>query len=156
MLTHDRLKEVLDYDASTGIFTWKVTLSSRAPKGKVAGSLDKLGYLRIRIDNVEYKSHRLAWFYFYGTMPTKNIDHKNGVPNDNRISNLRDCTQLENCQNNKAKGVHYVKLRGNWQAKIMYKRKIHHLGTFKTEEEARAAYLEAKAKLHTFNPIQRT
>jgi hypothetical protein len=38
MLTANRLRKVLSYTPSTGIFRWKVSVSSRAPVGAIAGA----------------------------------------------------------------------------------------------------------------------
>lgn len=69
MLTQKRLREVLSYDPATGIFRWTITRGANAKAGFVAGSPDVKGYLRIMIDGVTYKSHRLAWLYVYGERP---------------------------------------------------------------------------------------
>lgn len=39
-LTAYRLREVLDYDAMTGIFSWKVSTTFRVKVGQVAGGTD--------------------------------------------------------------------------------------------------------------------
>ncbi len=36
-ITHERLKEVLDYDPATGAFVWKVRMSRKFPVGRKAG-----------------------------------------------------------------------------------------------------------------------
>ena len=64
--------------------------------GKIAGGDNGSGYIRIMIDNERISAHRLAWFYVYGTWPSKCIDHINHKKDDNRICNLRNVTQLEN------------------------------------------------------------
>jgi hypothetical protein len=74
MLTVTRLREVLHYDPITGIFTWLVSLSNHV--GKVAGSLDGTGRVRIRVDGREYGAHRLAWLYMTGNWPVNEIDHR--------------------------------------------------------------------------------
>lgn len=37
--------------------------------------------------------------YLLNTPDGLECDHINGIPNDNRLVNLRNCTHLENCQN---------------------------------------------------------
>jgi hypothetical protein len=38
MLTANRLRKVLSYAPATGIFRWKVSASTRAPVGTIAGA----------------------------------------------------------------------------------------------------------------------
>jgi hypothetical protein len=94
-LTQARLKELLDYNPDTGIFTRKVSRPGFRV-GDVAGSLTERGYIKIGIDGKNYSAHRLAWLYVHGKSPDNCIDHINGVRDDNRISNLRDVTSQEN------------------------------------------------------------
>lgn len=93
-LTADRLRDVLRYDPATGIFVWVVLLSNKGPIGAAAGSTDKHGYINIGIDNKEYKAHRLAWLYVTSEWPKTGIDHRNGVPSDNRFIN--SCLRVSN------------------------------------------------------------
>jgi hypothetical protein len=74
------------------------------------------------------------------------IDHINGVKTDNRVDNLRIVTQQKNCENRRSKGYH--KIGKKWRAQIKVNKKKHHLGYFDTEQEAHAAYLDAKAIHH--------
>lgn len=152
MLTAEELREQLDYDPLTGVFTRRVTMSNRIKIGDVAGSLSDEGYLRFRVGNKIYSAHRLAWLYVYGVWPTKDIDHVNGARNDNRIANLREATRAENVQNAKKrrgahcrlKGVHMRKHR--FCAQIKARGKQIFLGVYDTEEEAHAAYMAAAEK----------
>lgn len=70
--------------------------------GKVAGCLSKSkGYIEIIINNKIYYAHRLAWLYVTGAFPKKEIDHINGIRNDNRVDNLRAATHEDNQKNQK-------------------------------------------------------
>ena len=94
----DRLHDVLHYDPLTGVFRWRVARGSRAA-GDVAGGISGAGYRQIGIDGRYYQASRLAWLYTTGEWPDGEIDHKNGVHDDNRWDNLRDVTHTENNQN---------------------------------------------------------
>lgn len=77
------------------------------------------------------------------------IDHIDGNPLDNRRSNLRAVTHQQNHFNRtSARGCYWNKLLKKYQAQITVDGKQIHLGCFDTEQEARAAYLEAKEKYH--------
>lgn len=157
MLTQERLKELLDYDPETGVFTWKVYRGGRTKKGEKAGNVNGEGYTHIKVDGKQYKAHRLAWLYMYGTFPNKDIDHINRNKIDNSIYNLREVSNQQNSWNQKVAknntsgftGVTWYKRVGKWGAyiKVDYKRK--HLGFFAAPEQAHAAYLAAKAEHHT-------
>lgn len=99
-LTQSRLKELLDYNAETGIFTWKVN-KGRVKAGSVAGTDNGDGYRRIGIDGNYHLEHRLAFLFMTGEMPKAgmDVDHRNGIKDDNRFSNLRVVTKSVNLQN---------------------------------------------------------
>lgn len=83
-------------------------------------------------------AHRLAWFLHYGVWPEHVIDHINGDPADNRISNLRDITQQENTMNRrtKPKAARFHPPTGKWQACIRIQGILHSFGYHDTKEEA--------------------
>jgi hypothetical protein len=152
MLTAEELREQLDYDPETGVFTRRVTRSSRVKIGDVAGWPDKDGYVRVRVLSRVRAAHRLAWLHVYGVWPPNEIDHINGMRGDNRIANLREATHAENSRNRKKlrngrcalKGV-YIK-GARFCAKIKKHGKHTHVGCYDTEEEAHAAYVAAAEK----------
>ena len=147
MITQPLLQTLLEYDPASGMFTRKVRTSNRIKVGEQAGSLDKAGYLCIRVHGKTYKAHRLAWLYVHGNMPAGEVDHINGVKADNRIENLRDVTKSANQQNRRfVRG--YSKDGNRWKAQIRFGGRWKHLGCYETEQEAHAAYLAAKAEVH--------
>ena len=91
VLTAERLRELLNYDPLTGVFSWRVNGRGRSGVGTVAGGSN---HKRIAIDKKEYFVHRLAWLYVHGCWPTEDIDHINGDPSDNRIANLREANSV--------------------------------------------------------------
>ena len=99
-LTQEHLKSILDYDPSTGVFTWKMTNPSRSCiKGKRAGYEGKDGYRNIKIKSVKYREHILACLYMTGQFPKESVDHIDQVRSNNAWSNLREVTHAENCLN---------------------------------------------------------
>ena len=159
-LTQERLKQILSYDAETGVFTWKVNRQpgngTRNTVGSIAGTLKARNsshpYLLIWIDGFLYRAHRLAWFYVYGRWPAEGIDHINGDPLDNRIANLRECTQQQNNGNHKAlnplntsgyRGVTWKRDKRKWKAYININNRQTHLGYFDSAEQAYEAYCAA-------------
>jgi hypothetical protein len=146
MLTQKELKRLLIFNKSTGVFTRRIKLWRGKPAGSVAGWISPNGYIEISINKKSFQAHRLAWLYIYGSWPTQEIDHINGVKNDNRICNLRDVSRRENIRNQQ---IHREgKLFGcslhrkKWRAQISIDNKTIHIGTYSTEQEAHEAYLE--------------
>ena len=150
------IKERLCYDASTGVFTWRLSSRNSVRAGSVAGGVDREGYRRITIGRKTYNEHRLAWAYVHGYMPKDEIDHINGVRGDNRIENLREADRFLNTQNvlkrsnNKSGylGVCFYKPTSKWRAQIRANKKSYFLGDFDEPEQAHEAYMAAKRNLH--------
>ena len=158
-LTVEEARSRLNYDPATGRLTWK-KLRNTLRIGWEAKSLDVAGYVQVNISGTMVKGHRLAWLLHYGAWPDGDIDHINGVRNDNRISNLRCVSPKVNCQNQRVgsrpsvTGLIGVHLPGRGSANKRYRAKIWvdgrqiHLGGYATPEEAHAAYVLAKRKHH--------
>ncbi len=142
-------EKYLDYNPKTGVITWKVTRGSRVV-GDLAGSPNNRGYLQIKLNRVSYKAHRLAFLICNKFLPPS-IDHINGIKDDNRIINLRGCTQSENCRNTKTrsdntsgyKGVYWVKALSKWTATVQVNKKRTTVGYFSCKHKAAEAYNEA-------------
>lgn len=155
------LKELFNFNPIDGIFTYKTKRSNKLPIGAVAGCISKKGYMVCMIDQKQYQGHRLAWLYHYGVFPKSHIDHINGIRSDNRIENLREASQAENCQNLKksrgASGFLGVTIdshrKNRWKSSIKLNGKQTHLGWYKTPEEAHQAYIKAKRELHPFGTL---
>lgn len=92
-------KELLAYITNHFYYDENTGLISRDDRKNSNGSLDKDGYLIIKIKGTQIKAHRLAWFLYYGNFPKNEIDHKNRNRTDNRIQNLRDVSRQENILN---------------------------------------------------------
>ena len=168
MITQSRLKEMLEYDPETGLFTRKISCGYRGchRAGEIVGSIRADGYVIIRIDGVSYYAHRLAWFYVHGVWPEFDTDHIDLKTSNNRIVNLRPATRSENKQNRVAAqknnintgilGVHFINrsgLKNKYAAKIKINGKQKSLGYYSTPELAHAAYVLAKRELHPYGTL---
>lgn len=155
-MTQNELKQLLNYEPSTGIFTWLIS-KGNVKTGDIAGSYGKHKHLYVKINGKNYYLHRLAWLYVYEKFPDNMIDHINGIANDNRIDNLRDVTNTINQHNQKTAhinsksgliGVYWNKQNKAWKAQITHQGKVIYLGLYKTAQLAHEAYLIAKRDLH--------
>ena len=165
------LRQCLSYDQETGIFTWKRRPREHFPtengwkvfnkkcSGKTAGSVVnghdfKIFYIQIKILGYNYKAHRIAHAIHFGFDYPGIIDHKDGIGTNNKIDNLRPCTDCQNMHNRKAnegkglKGVSFRKDQGKYVARVYENRRRVFLGYFKTESEAHAAYCEAASRIY--------
>jgi len=142
-LTLERLKEVVEYNPETGFFIRKLALSNVVKSKKDFGYYTFYGYRSGQIDKEEFKLHHLAWLYTYGYLP-KEIDHINGIRDDNRIVNLREVTHQENCKNMRRPktntsghmGVHRHKQTSKWRVRFRSNGSHIHGGLFKDINDA--------------------
>lgn len=113
------------------------------------------GYIIIRLDGVNYRAHRLAWFYTHGSWPEKDLDHKDLNRTNNKLRNLRKASRSQNMTNIKAhkdstsgiKGVYFNKEKSKWVARInQYGKCIFH-AYYENKEDARAACAEVRREL---------
>jgi len=158
--TSEQLKEILNYDPKTGVFTRRKPWGSRKI-GDVPGSLSKYGYWQIGVFNQTYGAQVLAWLYVYGEWPSTLVDHFNGNRLDNRIENLRllDYStnvlkgQIRTINTSGVKGVHFSlqhsKRPSNkpWCANIAISGKRIFLGCFATLQEATLARKKAEDEI---------
>lgn len=172
-LTADRIRLILDYDPKTGIFTWRwrPAYDFKAPNahasylsrfaGRRAGTPWKTGYRGIKIGTKRIGEHRLAWLYCHGYLPDQ-VDHENGVVDDNRLGNLRDVDQVGNSRNQKLRstntsgvtGVRLESKRGRkpkWTSYIYVRGLQIRLGRFDDFDSAVSARKAAELA-HGFHP----
>jgi len=134
MITQKELKEILEYNPESGLFTW---LTGKT-KGKIAGSKNKKGYICIKAGSKISKAHRLAFLYTNGELPENEVDHINQIKDDNKWDNLREVSTGENaknrsvCTNNKTgvMGVTWHNKNSRWVANITVDGKRIYLGSF--------------------------
>ena len=154
-LTLDEIKNLLDYDEETGIFTWNYReggtrgdkLFNKRFAGNIAGGCSVKaddGYLRIKIKGRVIKAHRLAVAFRDGEFPDGYVDHINGDIQDNRIINLRVVDKTGNGRNQKRyknnksgySGVFWSETKQKWGAQIGSSETREHLGYYDTKDEA--------------------
>lgn len=170
------LAKFLEYAPETGFLTWRPrhlgmtfagrTIDKRFIKhfnrtcaGKRAEHQSGQGYLNVSLFHKSLRAHRVAWAIHHDSWPTNQLDHINGIRDDNRLLNLRVVTPSLNSQNMKlyksnvsgVHGVYFVKKSSRWAAYIRHLNKPTHLGTFDRFEDAVAARRAAEM-LYGFHP----
>lgn len=162
-LTKEYLKKCIVYGKKSGGFTWlerpleHFTSISACNTwnsdhiGESACCIDALGYEVVSINGGVIKAHHVAFILIEGVKPNE-VDHENGIRNDNSWVNIRSVTRLENTKNRKLRsdnpsgcpGVSFRKEQNKWRAKISHEGKRISLGQFTTKEEAILARKEAE------------
>lgn len=150
------LRQHFAYDPETGAVTkLRQRRGDRLPLGTPLGFRNGNGYLRAGVDGRQVYVHQIAWALATGHWSDKIIDHRNGDKTDNRLANLRECTQAENTRNSTRRshsGQPYKGVRrtraGTWQARIRIDNKEVYLGTFGTPEQAHEAYAKGAQRYH--------
>lgn len=150
-MTVERLKELLDYDAESGVFIWRID-RPRAKAGSVAGCVatrerGAKQYLIIRISQRNYYAHRLAFLWMEGHWPSRLIDHRNGNGLDNRWENLRVASEMQNAWHTRKRkdnrtgfiGVHRCSKTSMFVAQIRTNHRVVTVGRFLTAEAAAEA-----------------
>lgn len=136
-LTLEHVKERYSYNSETGEIFSKINK-------RVVGCETGGGYLCLNINQKMYKAHRIAWLLHYENWPENEIDHIDGNPSNNIISNLRSAQHFENCKNRKLnknnksghKGVSWSKKRQKWRVDICIDKKWKIIGFFENIEDA--------------------
>lgn len=144
----------LRLEAETGKLYWLIACHA-VRVGDEAGSVDRKGYREISIRGVRYKAHRIVFAMTHGRWPVGYVDHANLIVDDNRPSNLRECTPSENSRNMRfkgnaagLKGAYRKRNSDKFESSIKANGHRRYLGTFQSEAEAHAAYCAASAELH--------
>ncbi len=158
MLTQSRLKELVNYNPQTGVFTWRISrriTSCKINVGDVAGFLTPDGYVYFSVDGRRYAAHRLAWLYMTGSWPSKLIDHEDLDRSNNIFLNLREATRSQNGQNRRMQSNNTSGYKGVYPSGKKFLGRIKnnsgktvYLGTFKTAEEASLAVIEFSLEQH--------
>lgn len=174
VVTPSILREFLRYEPETGKLFWRERGIEhfRETEGRAASNIcsvwnsryagreafkaNNSGYKHGRVFNIPIVAHRAIWAIMTGEWPAAEIDHINGIRNDNRWCNLRSATRCQNSYNKALssrnssgiKGVHWHTRDKRWNARIRADGKEIHLGSFMTPADAQSAYDKASAELH--------
>lgn len=159
----ERLREAFSHDPEVGAIYWRINRRGQAKPGDKAGH-ECRGYWSTKLDGQTLMVHRVIWALENGRWPDGDIDHIDGNPSNNSITNLRPCSRAENMQNRRAPkstsksgflGVWRLNrnLSKPWQAAVVIGREQVWRQRFATKEEAAQAYLLAKARLHPFQTL---
>lgn len=161
--TFDQINSAFEYSPDTGIIIWKhrpwiPKMTDIRCAGKIAGWVTSQGYVRMAlfINGMQYQllGHRVAWALMTGSWPTHEIDHRDGIPSNNKWDNLRKADRVTNNVNRKPynksglKGCYYCNQTKKWKATKTINKKRYHLGTFNTAEEAHDAFCRESEKHH--------
>lgn len=160
MLTQKELKRQYHYDPLTGLFTYLV--GNQLVKPGTIVKPKATGYVVVSVLGKQYYAQRLAMLYMTGLMPEKHveIDHIDGIRDNNKFSNLRTASRAENARNSKMyannksgyKGVDFHQNR--YRARIWVgtnpNRVRLYLGSYDTPEEASIVYNKAAEMYHSY------
>lgn len=156
-ISFEKVHELFDYDAATGELVRRCNVRGLGlnRKGDRPKHKGPNGYAAIGADVKKYLYHRLVWFWHHNEWPEV-IDHVDGDKENNRIENLRACTQSDNRCNSQLhaasesgfKGVSRHSPTGKWRARCGLHKVQHNLGVFDTREEAAAAVMVFREGLH--------
>lgn len=89
----------IDNNCPTGL----ILLQNKKPIGEFEKDKDgNRKAIRIRVEKFRYLAHRVVWLLYYGTIdPDLDIDHIDGNPWNNKITNLRLVPKKVNQRNRK-------------------------------------------------------
>jgi len=159
------LRECFSYNRRTGILRWKrrprwhfktdsywVRWNARYA-GTRAGTLTH-GYRGVAINSNGFLEHRIIWKLVTYRTPPESIDHIDGSPSNNRLSNLRPANEAQqkwnatHRRNNNSGHRGVYPTRDRWFARIYVNGESRHLGCFGSKKDAAAAYEAAARKFH--------
>lgn len=156
-ITPALVREFFRYDPATGWLVWLKKASDKTVVGKRAGwQRSKGGYRQVGFMGQIVYEHRLIWLIVTGSFPEHQIDHRNGVKDDNRFANLRAADSTQNLANigvksdntSGAKNVHWCNIKKRWIAKLKSNGKTKYVGAFRDYNVAVASVSEVRLQVH--------
>jgi hypothetical protein len=153
MVTQERLKELFDYQDGA--------LICRKNGRSAVIAMGVQRYERVSVDSKIQALHRMIYLWHHGHLP-KTLDHIDGDRSNNKIENLREATQQQNCLNRKHhsnskspyKNVYLQsptknsEWKRNWVVSISIEGKRKYIGSFDDLELADLVAMEARDKFH--------
>lgn len=168
MLDPALLSRVVRYEPDTGCFFWRprsidlfaelgthmthhqsVMWNAKHADRETGISKTALGYRYFQLNGKNISAHRAAIAISTLAWPENHVDHIDGNPSNNRLSNLRGATRHQNLRNQKKrtgvttsqfKGVYFHKRARKWVAQAQAYDSKKYLGLFCSEEDAAKAY----------------
>lgn len=148
-LTQERLKQLFEYQ-DDGTF---VRLKNGKPV--ICNPTRHHRYLRVSVDGKPVALHRCVFLYHHSYLPEA-IDHADGDRMNNRIENLREATQQQNCLNrvkhsngkNAYKNVYLDKRFNKWLVQVNVNGKRKFFGSYDDIELADLVATEARNTYH--------
>jgi len=156
MITQEYLKQHFTYHED-GVF-----IRNKTGEKVVCNPTNGQRYLRIGIQGKPRPLHRMIFLYHHGYLPEV-TDHIDGNRMNNRIENLRNCNQSQNCLNSKHRATstspyknvylqryqnHQDHWRKMWIVSISVNRKRKFIGSFEDVELADLVATEARDLYH--------
>lgn len=163
----ETLWELFTPNFNEGYLTWNYRSTHNLGKGEslhsrcrwntryantIAGTIDGGGYISVKYNGKRFKAHRIIFAMAMGKWPQLQIDHINHVKTDNRISNLREVSCVENSKNSSLRsdnksgcqGVYWRERSMKWVATIHNNGVKVYLGNYKSFEDAVGARRKAQ------------
>lgn len=109
------MKDIFKY--KDGKLFWKVANSNRIKVGQEVGNKTLKGYREFKVYGKRFLTHRFIWEMHYGEIPDElQIDHINGIRDDNRIENLRLVNNAQNQLNSKLRSSNKIGIKGVYKS----------------------------------------
>lgn len=156
-LTFNVLWEILNYDLGTGKLFWRErprkyfksegswkAWNKQYPGKEALNTDDTYKYKQGRIFGKLHLAHKIIWMMCFEKWPDGEIDHIDKDRSNNRLTNLRDVTHLDNMKNltvfssntSGVSGVKFYKALSKWMVTINVNKKRLHLGYYTDFDEA--------------------
>ena len=115
--------------------------------------IDRTGYYVGGFNGKKYGAHQVVFYLTHGRWAVQ-VDHIDGDRLNNAPTNIREVSRSENQHNRVAKGYYYCNTTQRYVAQICTDKRKRTIGSYASAEEARHAYLAAKAYEHPTAPTR--